>query len=104
MRASKRRTWKHHLHELTVGRARAQVLDFDEVRLERRVDPLEDVIAAEIVRGDTGVVDIDGGHLERVGKGQPCARTRAVRLSESGRPIFRSCVVYRDARRNGRLS
>ena len=45
---------------------RAQILDFRVVRLERGVDPLEDIVPTEIVGGDTRVIDIDGGHLKSI--------------------------------------
>ena len=87
VRATDRHTWKHHLHELTIGRARAEIFDFGVVRFERSVDPLEDVITTEIVCSDTGVIDIDSGHLECVRTGKACGRNRAVRMKKKKRPI-----------------
>lgn len=44
----------------------AEIFDLDEIRVQRRIDPLQDIVPTEVICGDTGMIDVDRGHLEAV--------------------------------------
>ena len=56
-------TWEEHVHHLTVGGPRAELLHLPDVGLEVGVDPGEHLVPGEVLVGHGGVEHVDS-HAE----------------------------------------